>query len=304
MPGELPVVLLALLADRAQGGYELLGELERRFGPAYRPSPGSVYPALSALRAEQLVLQRSATTKAVYAITARGRRTLAEADGVLDRIRARTTVALDDDRSLQPVLARFSAEVSKFSGQVDRAAIAQLGTRELELAAIAARGRRRSLAIMVLACIPMPFIVGWLNHDMSLVAMVPFVSLVGGISYSWSKWMRRPEDSQSIAFAGLPRSQRRVAYRSLRTLRPIEDPIVLTIVDSMQQHVQRTGWSAAITVAGVSAVTIALIVIGGAGAGAWPASAAVVVFGVFVVVAGRWLARRAGQVVQGSDGSS
>jgi DNA-binding PadR family transcriptional regulator len=121
MPGELPMVLLALLADRPQGGYELLGELERRFGPDYRPSPGSVYPALSALRAEQLVVQRSASAKAVYTITSRGRRHLAEADGVLARIRERTSVALDDDRSLQPVLARFTAEISKFSGHVDRA---------------------------------------------------------------------------------------------------------------------------------------------------------------------------------------
>jgi DNA-binding PadR family transcriptional regulator len=123
MPGELPVVLLALLADRPQGGYELLGELERRFGPAYRPSPGSVYPALSALRAERLVVQRSGTAKAVYAITARGRQTLSDAAELLRRIEVRTTVALDDDRSLQPVLARFTAKVTKLSGRVDRAAV-------------------------------------------------------------------------------------------------------------------------------------------------------------------------------------
>jgi DNA-binding PadR family transcriptional regulator len=126
MPGELPVVLLALLADRPQGGYELLGELERRFGPGYRPSPGSVYPALSALRAEQLVVQDAASSKAVYAITAKGQRTLAASDATLERIRERTDVALDDDRSLQPVLARFTAKVAKFSGHVDRAAVERL----------------------------------------------------------------------------------------------------------------------------------------------------------------------------------
>jgi DNA-binding PadR family transcriptional regulator len=126
MPGELPVVLLALLADRPQGGYQLLGELERRFGPAYRPSPGSVYPALSALRAEQLVTQRAAGAKAVYAITARGRRTLEDADEVLRRIQARTTVALDDERSLHAVLARFTAKVNKSSGRVDRSAVERI----------------------------------------------------------------------------------------------------------------------------------------------------------------------------------
>ena len=44
MPGELPLVLLSLIAGRPQGGDELMGELERRYGPVYRPSPGSVYP--------------------------------------------------------------------------------------------------------------------------------------------------------------------------------------------------------------------------------------------------------------------
>jgi DNA-binding PadR family transcriptional regulator len=123
MPGELPVVLLSLLDERPQGGYELLRELTSRFSPAYRPSPGSVYPALSALRSEQLVRQRPKDAKAVYAITARGRRTLADAAEVLRRIEARTTVALDHDRSLQPVLARFNATVNRFSGRVDRAAV-------------------------------------------------------------------------------------------------------------------------------------------------------------------------------------
>ena len=53
--GELHLVLLALLAARPQHGYELLAELDSRFGPRYRASPGSVYPALSALEAERLV---------------------------------------------------------------------------------------------------------------------------------------------------------------------------------------------------------------------------------------------------------
>ena len=54
--GELHLVLLALLGSRPQHGYELLSELAARFGPAYQPSPGSVYPALSALEAEGLLL--------------------------------------------------------------------------------------------------------------------------------------------------------------------------------------------------------------------------------------------------------
>src|SRR5436305_7749830 len=106
MPGELPLVLLALISDRPQGGYELLGELERRFGPAYRPSPGSVYPALSALRAEQLVAQGQGAGSP-YRVTAAGRRMLANQRDALSRIESRTRVVVEPAGSLQPVLARF-----------------------------------------------------------------------------------------------------------------------------------------------------------------------------------------------------
>ena len=123
MPGELPLVLLALLGDRTQGGYELLGELELRFAPSYRPSPGSVYPALSALRAEGLVEQVSGPGKSTYRVTAGGRRLLADQREVLQRIEDRTRTVLDDDASLQATLARFSARITKLSGRVDRAAV-------------------------------------------------------------------------------------------------------------------------------------------------------------------------------------
>jgi DNA-binding PadR family transcriptional regulator len=126
MPGELPLVLLALLGDRTQSGYELLGELERRFGPAYRPSPGSVYPALSALRAEQLVAQEQRRGKSTYRITAAGRRMLADQRDVLTRIEARTSAAVESDTSLQPTLARFAARITKLSGRVDRVAVERI----------------------------------------------------------------------------------------------------------------------------------------------------------------------------------
>ena len=126
MPGELPLVLLALIADRSQGGYELMGELERRFGPAYRPSPGSVYPALSALRAEQLVAQEPGSGKGAYRVTASGRRMLADQRDVLTRVESRTSAQLATDVSLEPVVARFAARVSKFSGRVDRAAVERI----------------------------------------------------------------------------------------------------------------------------------------------------------------------------------
>lgn len=121
MPGELPLVLLALLADRPQGGYELLSELERRYSPRYRPSPGSVYPALAALRAERLVEPAGRSSKAGLRPTPAGRRMLAQQQEVLERIAARTARPLDS--GLAPVLERFVAQITKFNGRVDRATV-------------------------------------------------------------------------------------------------------------------------------------------------------------------------------------
>jgi len=48
---------------------------------------------------------------------------LAEQRDVLTRVESRTSAPLAPDVSLQPVVARFAARVSKFSGRVDRAAV-------------------------------------------------------------------------------------------------------------------------------------------------------------------------------------
>src|SRR5436309_2805863 len=88
----LPLVkwLLAVLRERPQGGYELLRELEQRYGPAYRPSPGSIYPALAALRAEQLVEPMESGRRTAFAPTPEGRRMLADQHEVLARVERRT----------------------------------------------------------------------------------------------------------------------------------------------------------------------------------------------------------------------
>jgi DNA-binding PadR family transcriptional regulator len=126
MPGELPLVLLSMLAERSLSGYELLGELERQYAPNYRPSPGSVYPALSALRTERLVDQAPSKSKGPYRVTTKGRRMLAAQRNVLERIEARTSSAAESIASLQPSLAQFAARISKFSGRVDRAAVERI----------------------------------------------------------------------------------------------------------------------------------------------------------------------------------
>src|SRR5437763_257312 len=92
----------------------------------------------------------------------------------------------------------------------------RLARRDTELTTLAVRGRRRALELMVLLYLPTPFVVMKLNNDTSLVSVIPIaLACLGGTSYSWAKWTRRPEDSQSVAFLGLDRKRRGTTYRSL-----------------------------------------------------------------------------------------
>ena len=93
-PGDLRLVLLALIETKPRHGYELIKELEQKFGGGYAPSPGSVYPTLTLL--EELGHVRSATsegTKRLFEITADGTKYLRENEAALNSAMARMEMA-------------------------------------------------------------------------------------------------------------------------------------------------------------------------------------------------------------------
>ncbi|WP_152044726.1 PadR family transcriptional regulator [Aureimonas psammosilenae] len=45
--GDLRLLVLAMLAERPRHGYELIKDIEEKFGGSYSPSPGVIYPTLS-----------------------------------------------------------------------------------------------------------------------------------------------------------------------------------------------------------------------------------------------------------------
>lgn len=94
--GALRLVILRLIADQPRHGYELIKEIEERFGGAYSPSPGVIYPTLSLLEEQDLIrLAPEAAgsaeegVKKRYAITDAGRRSLAENEAEVGAIFAR-----------------------------------------------------------------------------------------------------------------------------------------------------------------------------------------------------------------------
>jgi DNA-binding PadR family transcriptional regulator len=122
--GELPLVLLALLADRPMHGYEVMSELARLFGPHYRPSPGSVYPAVEALQGEGLIDGETQNGRTTYRTTAAGSEALVARSDALAAVEVRTGVRVRRANSLEPTLARFRARLVPLSGRVDPEAAA------------------------------------------------------------------------------------------------------------------------------------------------------------------------------------
>lgn len=71
--GDLRFLLLRVLSDRPMHGYDIMKLLESRFQGAYKPSAGSVYPALRRLvRDGHAVVDRD-RGRNVYRITPKGR---------------------------------------------------------------------------------------------------------------------------------------------------------------------------------------------------------------------------------------
>jgi DNA-binding PadR family transcriptional regulator len=70
--GDVRAALLVLLAEEPRNGYGLMQEIEARSDGAWRPSPGSVYPALSQLEDEGLVRAEEADGRKLYRLTDAG----------------------------------------------------------------------------------------------------------------------------------------------------------------------------------------------------------------------------------------
>jgi DNA-binding PadR family transcriptional regulator len=57
--GDVRAAALALLAEEPRNGYQIIQEISERSGGVWRPSPGSVYPALQQLEDEGLIRAES-----------------------------------------------------------------------------------------------------------------------------------------------------------------------------------------------------------------------------------------------------
>ena len=71
--GDIRAALLLLLAEEPRNGYGLMQEIEQRSQGVWRPSPGSVYPALAQLEDEGLVRSVERDGRKEFELTDEGR---------------------------------------------------------------------------------------------------------------------------------------------------------------------------------------------------------------------------------------
>jgi DNA-binding PadR family transcriptional regulator len=76
--GDVRTATLLLLAEEPRNGYQIMQELEERSGGNWRPSAGSVYPALQLLEDEGLIRSEEADGRKLLHLTDAGRQLLEE----------------------------------------------------------------------------------------------------------------------------------------------------------------------------------------------------------------------------------
>ncbi len=136
--GAVKAAVLVLLGEEPRNGYALMQEIEARSEGAWRPSPGSIYPALALMEDEGLIKPVGSGDERKYELTDEGRKRLAQraADAPAPWEPAANDVA---DEAVQ--MGRTMRQVGMAARQ-----IAEIGTTEqLQQAEEALAATRRSL---------------------------------------------------------------------------------------------------------------------------------------------------------------
>jgi DNA-binding PadR family transcriptional regulator len=94
--GDVRAATLLLLAERPLHGYQIIQEIGEWSGGLWRPSPGSVYPALQLLEDEGLVRVEQEAERRVFHLTDAGRAYVEAHRQELVAARDAVTGAVDD----------------------------------------------------------------------------------------------------------------------------------------------------------------------------------------------------------------
>ena len=141
--GDIRTASLLLLAEEPRNGYQIMQEVEERSEGVWRPSPGSVYPALQQLEDEGLIRSQEIEGRKLFALTDAGRALVQERGSD----RPAPWEQMSGELSSETVeLAKLMREVTWASVQVIRTGSESQLERARELLASARRDLYKILA--------------------------------------------------------------------------------------------------------------------------------------------------------------
>src|SRR5258708_10639489 len=116
--GDVRAAALALLAEGPMNGYQIIQEIGERSDGVWRPSPGSVYPALQQLEDEGLIVaQADESGRRSYRLTRQGR----------DYVEAHPDAIRAPSDALSSSVGDSAIQMRHLLGQVGMAAFQVLG---------------------------------------------------------------------------------------------------------------------------------------------------------------------------------
>jgi len=84
--GEMRYLILDTLREKGNHGYDIIQTIQEKTGGFYRPSPGTVYPALQMLEDMELVSFHRDGKRKIYELTDKGREELESQRSLLEDI--------------------------------------------------------------------------------------------------------------------------------------------------------------------------------------------------------------------------
>ena len=118
--GDVRLALLKALEDSPQNGYQLMQMIEERSGGRWRPSPGSVYPALAQLEDQGFIRSVEQDGQKLYELTDEGREHLSERPdhpAPWEQDDDPASQAIDELRSLVGQVAQATIQVAQVADE-------------------------------------------------------------------------------------------------------------------------------------------------------------------------------------------
>jgi len=84
--GDMRYLILDTLTEKGRHGYDMIQIIQEKTGGMYRPSPGTVYPALQMLEDIELISWRQEGKRKIYELTDKGRQELESQRSLLEDI--------------------------------------------------------------------------------------------------------------------------------------------------------------------------------------------------------------------------